>query len=109
MSQPKGKTIKDMLLQPNQIVLNDKMATSIGAKVGDKIKADGDNSVTLEVVGILDSKTTSPGTGQAEFTGYGYVSQATAKLAFKPENVQPGTVFVKTTSTTAADNAARNA
>ncbi len=107
--QPKGKTLKDLLVQPNQIVLNDKMATSIGAKVGDKIKAEGDNIVTLEVVGVLSSKATSPGTGQAEFTGYGYISQATAILAFKPENVQPGTVFVKTASTTASDNAARDA
>lgn len=107
--QPKGKTLKDLLVQPNQIVLNDKMATSIGAKVGDKVKAEGDNIVTLEVVGILSSKATSPGTGQAEFTGYGYVSQDTAKLVFKPENVQPGTVFVKTASTPASDNAARDA
>lgn len=109
VGQPNGKTLKDLLVGPNQIVLNDKMASSIGAKVGDKIKAEGDNTVSLTVVGILSSTTVSPGTGQAEFTGYGYISQATAKLAFKPENVQPGTVFVKTASTLAADNAARDA
>ncbi|MDB5082459.1 MAG: hypothetical protein JWP00_4383 [Chloroflexi bacterium] len=109
LAQPKDKTLKDLLVQPGQIVLNDKMATSLGAKVGDKIKAEGDKMVTLEVVGILSGNTATPDNGQASFTGYSYISQATAKLAFKPENIQPGTVFIKTTSTLAADNAARDA
>lgn len=109
LGEPAGKSLKDVLTAPGQVVLNSKMANSTGAKVGDKIKVVGDNAVTLEVAGILSANTVSPGTGQAEFTGYAYVSQETARMAFKPENVQPGTVFVKTASTQAADNAARDA
>lgn len=110
LGQPNGKSMKDVMTGPGQIVLNEKMANSIEAKVGDTIKAEGDNNVTLQVVGILAANTVSPGTtGQAEFTGYGYISLDTAKTAYKPENVRPGTVFVKTASTPASDNAARDA
>ena len=113
MANPAGKHLKDVLTAPNQIVINDKMANSIGAKVGDKVKAlSTDNKTqTLTVVGILTSKSVTPATdtGQAAFTGYGYISQDTAKGLFTPENMQPETVYVKTSNTKNADATARDA
>ncbi|MEI7554713.1 FtsX-like permease family protein [Candidatus Chlorohelix sp.] len=108
LEAPAGKSLKDVLLKPAQIVINSKMASSINAKVGDKVKATGDLTTEIEVVGILNSKAKSPD-NQAEFLGYNYLSNATAKLLFSPENVMPNTVFVKTASNEAADNKARDA
>ncbi len=113
LATPAGKHLKDVLTGPNQIVVNDKMDNSIGAKVGDKVKAlSNDNKTqTLTVVGILTGKSVTPAsdTGQAAFTGYGYISQETAKGLFTPENIQPETVYVKTADAKGADAKARDA
>jgi predicted lysophospholipase L1 biosynthesis ABC-type transport system permease subunit len=110
LAQPAGKSLKDLLAAPGQIVLNSKMATSLGAKVGDKIKAGGDGvTAELQVAGILSNDTPSPDNGQAEFTGYDYITAATAKMLFKPENILPDTVYLKTISTPAADTKAKDA
>lgn len=110
LAQPAGKNLKDLLTAPGQVVLNSKMATSLGAKVGDKIKAGGDGtSVELQVVGVLTNDTPSPDSGQAEFTGYNFITTDTAKQLFKPENILPDTVYVKTISTPAADTKAKDA
>ena len=113
LANPAGQHLKDVLTAPNQIVINDKMDNSIGAKVGDKVKALSNDNKTqiLTVVGILTSKSVTPAsdTGQAAFTGYGYISQETAKGLFIPENIQPETVYVKTANSKGADATARDA
>ncbi len=109
---PDNSALKSVLTQPGQIVLNSKMAKGIGAKVGDKIKAAsyGGRQGELQVVGILSDKTSSPGTnGQADFTGYGYISPETATPFFTADQSLPDTVLVKTASTQFADNKARDA
>ncbi|HEX2915295.1 MAG TPA: FtsX-like permease family protein [Chloroflexia bacterium] len=108
LENPAGKSMRDVLTGPGQIVLNSKMAKSISAKVGDTIKVTGQQPGQLKVVGILNSKATSPD-NQAEFLGYGYITQETAKGLFNPESLLPGTVFVKTVGTADADNKARDA
>ena len=112
-ASPAGKHLKDVMTGPNQIVVNDKMANSIGVKVGDQIKAlSNDNKTqTLTVVGILTSKSLTPATdtGQASFTGYGYISQDTAKGLFNPETLQAENIYVKTADTKNADVTARDA
>ena len=113
LETPKGKHLKDVLTGPNQIVINDKMDSSIGAKVGDTIKTlSNDNKTqTLTVVGILTSKSLTPATdtGQAGFTGYGYISMDTAKGLFNPETLQAESIYVKTSNAKNADAAARDA
>ena len=113
LANPSGKHLKDVMTGPNQIVINDKMATSIGAKVGDHIKAvSNDNKIqTLTVVGILTTKSLTPATdtGQAGFTGYGYISQDTAKGLFNPETLQAESIYVKTSDAKNADVTARDA
>jgi predicted lysophospholipase L1 biosynthesis ABC-type transport system permease subunit len=109
-SPSSAKTFAEVLKAPNQVILNSKMAKSVGAKVGDKIKAtSGATTQELEVVGILSDNVPSPDSGQAEFTGYDYVSLATAKNLFKPEQLLTGTVYIKTDSTISGDNKARDA
>jgi len=113
LATPAGKHLKDVLTGPNQVVVNDKMDNSIGAKVGDTVKAlSNDNKTqTLTVVGILTSKSVTPAsdTGQAAFTGYSYISQETAKGLFNPESIQPETIYVKTDDVKGADVKARDA
>ncbi len=110
LAQPKGQSLKEVLTAPGQVVINSKMAASIGAKVGDKIKAQGEGaSGELQVVGVLTNSTPAPGDGQAEFTGYNYISLDTAKQYFNPDDLLANTVYVKTTSTKAADEKARDA
>lgn len=113
MASPAGKHLKDVLVAPNQIVVNDKMAKSIGAKVGDKVKANSTNNIdqTLTVVGILTTKSLTPAsdTGQAAFTGYSFISQETAKGLFNPEAIQAETIYVKTSDAKGADVKARDA
>ena len=113
MATPAGKQLKDVLTGPNQIVVNDKMATSIGAKVGSTIKASSTDNKdqTLTVVGILTSKSVTPAsdTGQAPFTGYSYISLETAKTFFNPETIQAESVYVKTSDLKGADSTARDA
>ncbi len=108
---PKGKTLKDVLTKPGQIVLNSKMANGLGAKVGDKItKAAGDTPAQpLEVVGVLSENATVPERGQADFTGYNYISPDTAKQVYKPDTLLSSDIYVQTDSNTAADNKARDA
>ncbi len=113
LESPKGKRLKDVMTGVNQIVISEKMVNSIGAKVGDTVKAlSNDNKTqTLTVVGILTSKSITPATdtGQAGFTGYGYISMDTAKGLFNPETLQIESIFVKTPNTKNADVAARDA
>lgn len=111
LENPKGKSLKDLLVKPNQIVVNSKMATSLGVKVGDKYNMYGEKrlgSAEIEIVGILTSNTPAPG-GQADFTGYGYISAETAAKLFDPANILPVTVYVKTQSNKEANTLAKNA
>ncbi|NWJ45754.1 MAG: FtsX-like permease family protein [Chloroflexi bacterium] len=112
LQSPKGKHLKDVLTEPNQIVVNEKMDNSIGAKVGDTIKAlSNDNKIqTLTVVGILTTKSLTPATdtGQAGFTGYGYITMDTAKGLFNPETLLAQSVFIKTSNVKNVDVKARD-
>jgi predicted lysophospholipase L1 biosynthesis ABC-type transport system permease subunit len=114
LAEPKGKTLKEVLTGPNQVIIDNKMATSVGAKLGDTINASNNgNKLPLKVAGIISNNTPAPGTGQAAFTGYDYITMDTAKNIFKPEELLADTIYVKTTNSpsvsTGLDNKARDA
>jgi putative ABC transport system permease protein len=112
ITEPKGKTLRDVMTKPGQVVLSDKVAKNLGAKIGDKFGFEGDprkGKIQLEVAAILSSQTPAPGSGQADFTGYVYVAPETVNQLFEAQDVQPNTVYLKTASTTEADTTAKNA
>ena len=110
LAEPKGQSLKDVLASPGQVVIDSKMATNTAAKVGEKIKVNLESaSAELEVVGILSNSTPAPNNGQAAFKGYNYFTEATANQFFNLADILPSTIYVKTTSTKAADEQARDA
>jgi putative ABC transport system permease protein len=108
-----GKKFSEALNGSNQIVLSTRMAKSLGAKVGDKVKAVGTNQTAeLTVAGILSDQTLTPPVmsgGQADFTGYAYTNFETARSLFKAESLLPETVYIKTDSVVGADDKAATA
>ncbi|HEX2915498.1 MAG TPA: FtsX-like permease family protein [Chloroflexia bacterium] len=113
LESPKDKTFNQVLNGPDQLVLNKKMAKSIGVQVGDKIRLSSQNkTLEVQVVGLLSDKVNAPPVDQAqmaEFTGYAFTNKTTASVLFSAENLKIDTVYVKTSDTAGADVKARDA
>jgi predicted lysophospholipase L1 biosynthesis ABC-type transport system permease subunit len=111
MAEPAGKNLKEVLTQPGQMVVDNKMATSLAVKVGDQVTGRGENGqLKLQVVGILNKNTFLPVSGDdPELTGYAYVTFDTLKQLLGPVEALPETILVKTASTPAANQLAKAA
>jgi predicted lysophospholipase L1 biosynthesis ABC-type transport system permease subunit len=104
MVQPAGGDFQKLLAQPNSIIVSKSLWETNDYKLGDEIEVSslidfsrvGDRSATLKIVGVIDPALPGVQFDPGLFTGFGIVSQPTARQFLTTAETIPTTYYLKT-------------
>ncbi len=107
--EPKGKSLKELLSQPNAVIISKNLWEKQNYKLGQEIEVSGTNGQSGKLKIVAESNVDLPGVifGNGQFFGYGMTSPQTASTFFSAEDLQPYLIFVKTKSDAVTDSVLR--
>lgn len=105
MVQPAGGNFKQLLSEPDTIVISKSLWQSKGYQLGERIEVSklldfttaGDRSASLKIVGVIDPAIPGINFDPGLFVGFGIVSQQSAREFLNNDEVTPTTFYLKTT------------